>query len=126
MEAPLPPSFDWQKAIRGKAITLPIGIMTEYSFTGGTAGSTAIAQLNGDYPCFEDGKKWARNTQVDEWYIMFRGQAEVTLEGQAPRKLKAGKWMYRPKGAWLKSTFKNAVLEIPTIPMWTHEQCEYK
>ena len=123
MKSTPPPQFDWLAATRGKVVEIPIGTITEYSLPEEMKGSTAIAQLNGNYPC--EGT-WVRNTLVDEWYVMLRGEAEVTIEGQAARKLKAGDWMMMPKGAWYKATFKNAVLEIPTLPVWTYEQCEQK
>jgi mannose-6-phosphate isomerase-like protein (cupin superfamily) len=117
-----PPKIDWAVMVRQETKHLPEGVVTEYASGSGREISTALAQMNGRHPV----TGWFRNREVDMWYLMLRGELVITMEGRAPRTIRAGEWFHIPKGAWYRDEFKNAVLEIPTVPAWTLEQTEQK
>ena len=117
-----PPQLNWNHLVREKTKTLPEGVITEYALENGNEASTSIAQMNGTHP----GRGWVRNAGVDLWYVMLRGEAEVTFEGVPLKKIKALEWLFLPKGVWYRVSFRNALLEMPSIPAWTPEQAEQK
>ena len=119
-----PPVFDKSQLKYLETKNFPIGSMEEYALPNPEMGSLAIGRLDGAYPWGES--KWARNTLVDEWYVVREGEVSVTVEGSAPRNLKAGDWMYFPKGTWYQAKFNKALVDIPTIPAWTPQQSEWR
>lgn len=97
----------------------------EYALPDPAEGSLAVGIFDGAYPCWE-GDKWCRNTQVAEWYVMRKGEAQVTIEGQPPVTLKVGEEMYLPVGVWYRAVFRNAHIDMPSVPAWTPRQHERK
>ena len=81
----------------------------------------ALAVINGIYP---GENKWARNREVDMWYLATSGKGVVELKNGKRTEIAEGEVVEIPKGEWYRVQGENLKIWIITIPPWYSGQYE--